>query len=86
MVLFVVDSQCFYCVRSEWLRRGVYDMGFNSPSKIQETALLMLLADSSVFIFLLCCCTVFVLSVFKDDLGIHLTVTKYYVQAGVYIL
>lgn len=27
------------------LRRGVYGMGFNSPSKIQETALPMLLAD-----------------------------------------
>ncbi|XP_067051953.1 ATP-dependent RNA helicase DDX19A-like isoform X2 [Acropora muricata] len=30
---------------SERLRHGVYDMGFNSPSKIQETALLMLPAD-----------------------------------------
>ncbi|XP_020630470.1 ATP-dependent RNA helicase DDX19A-like [Orbicella faveolata] len=30
---------------SEQLRRGVYDMGFNKPSKIQETALPMLLAD-----------------------------------------
>ncbi|XP_074626266.1 ATP-dependent RNA helicase DDX19A-like isoform X1 [Acropora palmata] len=30
---------------SEQLRRGVYDMGFNTPSKIQETALPMLLAD-----------------------------------------
>ncbi|CAB4018824.1 ATP-dependent RNA helicase DDX19A [Paramuricea clavata] len=29
----------------EALRRGVYGMGFNSPSKIQETALPMLLAD-----------------------------------------
>ena len=32
-------------MRSEQLRRGVYDMGFNKPSKIQETALPMLLAD-----------------------------------------
>ncbi|XP_044176836.1 ATP-dependent RNA helicase DBP5-like [Acropora millepora] len=30
---------------SEQLRRAVYDMGFNNPSKIQETALPMLLAD-----------------------------------------
>ncbi|XP_044180338.1 ATP-dependent RNA helicase DDX19A-like [Acropora millepora] len=30
---------------SEQLRRGVYDMGFNTPSKIQETAIPMLLAD-----------------------------------------
>ncbi|CAH3038892.1 unnamed protein product, partial [Porites lobata] len=30
---------------SEQLRRGLYDMGFNKPSKIQETALPMLLAD-----------------------------------------
>ncbi|KAK2556340.1 ATP-dependent RNA helicase DDX19A [Acropora cervicornis] len=30
---------------SEQLRRGVYDMGFGKPSKIQETALPMLLAD-----------------------------------------
>ncbi|EDO46520.1 predicted protein [Nematostella vectensis] len=30
------------------LRRGVYDMGFNKPSKIQETALPMLLADPPV--------------------------------------
>ena len=49
-------------------------MGFNTPSKIQETALPMLLADPSVFIFLLCCCTIFVLSVLKGDLGNHLTV------------
>ena len=31
--------------RSEQLRKGVYAMGFNKLSKIQETALPMLLAD-----------------------------------------
>ena len=35
--------------RSEQLRKGVYAMGFNKPSKIQETALPMLLADPWVF-------------------------------------
>ena len=65
IICLLNDSQCFYCVRSEQLRRGVYDMGFNTPSKIQETALPMLLADPSVFIFLLCCCTVFYIVSFK---------------------
>ena len=47
-------------------------MGFNTPSKIQEKALPMLLADPSVFILLHCCCTVYACIVsFK---GIHLTV------------
>jgi hypothetical protein len=36
------------CYRKDALRRGVYGMGFNSPSKIQETALPMLLADPYV--------------------------------------
>ena len=36
---------CVLTFRSEQLRRGVYDMGFNKPTKIQETALPMLLAD-----------------------------------------
>ena len=31
--------------RNEKLLQGVYAMGFNKPSKIQETALPMLLAD-----------------------------------------
>ena len=32
------------CVKPELLK-GVYDMGFNAPSNIQETVLLTLLAD-----------------------------------------
>jgi superfamily II DNA/RNA helicase len=40
-IIFILS--CVY--RKEALRRGVYGMGFNSPSKIQETALPMLLAD-----------------------------------------
>ena len=42
---FIFDTCLFLLFRSEQLRRGVYDMGFNKPSKIQETALPMLLAD-----------------------------------------
>ena len=34
--------------RKPELLKGVYDMGFNAPSKIQETALPALLADPSV--------------------------------------
>ena len=37
--------------RKEDLLRGVYDMGFNKPSKIQETALPMLLAEPYVSLF-----------------------------------
>ena len=33
-----------FCRKPELLK-GVYDMGFNAPSKIQETALPTLLAD-----------------------------------------
>ena len=35
----------FFFFRNEKLLQGVYGMGFNKPSKIQETALPMLLAD-----------------------------------------
>jgi len=36
--------------RKPELLKGVYDMGFNAPSKIQETALPALLADPLVLI------------------------------------
>jgi len=45
LLFYTNFDTCILIFRSEQLRRGVYDMGFNKPSKIQETALPMLLAD-----------------------------------------
>ena len=50
-VEFFFYDTCILTFRSEQLRRGVYDMGFNKPSKIQETALPMLLADPLVWCY-----------------------------------
>ena len=40
--------QFVWLCRKPELLKGVYDMGFNAPSKIQETALPALLADPLV--------------------------------------
>jgi len=43
-------DQLIYCFndRPEELLKGLYDMGFSAPSKIQETALPLLLATPLV--------------------------------------
>ena len=41
-ILFLIT---FFVFRKDELLRGVYDMGFNAPSKIQEKALPLLLAE-----------------------------------------
>ena len=45
LVVSADDTMLFYFHRKTELLKGVYDMGFNAPSKIQETALPTLLAD-----------------------------------------
>ena len=50
-----VMSCVLFAFRKEDLLKGVYDMGFNKPSKIQESALPMLLADPYVSLLIFLC-------------------------------
>uniref|UniRef100_A0A2C9JI70 RNA helicase n=1 Tax=Biomphalaria glabrata TaxID=6526 RepID=A0A2C9JI70_BIOGL len=47
ILVTLICTHCYFVIlyRKPELLKGVYDMGFNAPSKIQETALPTLLAD-----------------------------------------
>lgn len=44
-IIFISIVTTYCTFRSPDLQKGVYGMGFNAPSKIQETALPTLIAD-----------------------------------------
>jgi len=67
----------WYCSKPELLK-GVYEMGFNAPSKIQETALPALLADPLVFSF---CIPAVIITLFNFCFFFMHTLLLAYVQS-----